>query len=443
MRRFIFRGAALLAMVAVLAVSCGSDTESETSTTASASGVATSAGAKGAPAEIKIGFTAFLSGGASVFGVPAKQAAELIIGQINASGGIGGAQIVPVFIDEAGGADTQVSELRRLALEEKVDLVIGYISSGDCKAVAPVAEELSLLTVLFDCGTPAIFEDADYHYVFRTSAHAGIDNVAAAKYVLKVKPDVKTIAGINQNYSWGQDSWEAFRTAMLALKPDIEVVGEYFPKIYQGQYGAESTALLADAPDVIHSSFWGGDLESFVRENVSRGLFDESLVVFSAGEHMLQNVGTAMPEGVVIGARGNHYFQHPDEVDNPLQKEFVADFSATYGDFPIYPSYHMYQGLAGVKAAFEKAIAGNGDAWPNTEQVITAFEGLSFDSPSGTISMALGNGHQAVEPALYGLTAQEGRYAFATLTDIVVYPADEVNPPAGVNTIDWIKGLGG
>ncbi len=48
--------------------------------------------------------------------------------------------------------------------------MIGYISSGDCLAVAPVAEELKKLTIFFDCGTPRIFEDASYKYVFRTGA---------------------------------------------------------------------------------------------------------------------------------------------------------------------------------------------------------------------------------------------------------------------------------
>ena len=28
-----------------------------------------------------------------------------------------------------------------------------------------------------DCGTPRIFEDSKYNYVFRTAAHATMDNV--------------------------------------------------------------------------------------------------------------------------------------------------------------------------------------------------------------------------------------------------------------------------
>ncbi len=57
------------------------------------------------------------------------------------------------FLDEAGGTTKQVTEYRNL-VQRDVDLVIGYISSGDCLAVAPVAEELKKLTMFFDCGTP-------------------------------------------------------------------------------------------------------------------------------------------------------------------------------------------------------------------------------------------------------------------------------------------------
>ena len=75
------------------------------------------------------------------------------------------------------------------------------------------------LTIFFDCGTPRIFEDASYKYLFRTGAHATMDNVAAARYVLARNKNVNTIAGINQNYSWGTDSWNDFKASMQALKP--------------------------------------------------------------------------------------------------------------------------------------------------------------------------------------------------------------------------------
>ena len=197
----------------------------------------------GAPATLKIGIVSFLSGAAAApFGVPSRNAAEVLIEQINAGKahapytkpGVGGVPIQAVYIDEAGGADKQVGELRRLVLDEKVDLVIGYISSADCLAVTTVAEELKKLTVLFDCGTNRIFEEKSYKYVFRTKGHQIIDNIGAARYVLKVKPGLKTIAGINQNYAWGQDSWATFRYSLLKLKSDVKVVGEQFPKLLAG-----------------------------------------------------------------------------------------------------------------------------------------------------------------------------------------------------------------
>src|SRR3989337_1165345 len=56
------------------------------------------------PAELKIGVVSFLSGPATVFGVPSKNAAEWLIEKYNREGGIGGVKIRPVYIDQAGGA---------------------------------------------------------------------------------------------------------------------------------------------------------------------------------------------------------------------------------------------------------------------------------------------------------------------------------------------------
>src|SRR5439155_3464688 len=140
---------------------------------------------KGAPKELRVGIVTLLSGPASsTFGIPAKKAADAWVEKINEAGGIGGVKVVPVLTDEAGPGDKVVAEFRRLAADEKVDLVIGYISSANCVAVPAVAEELRLLTVLFDCGTTRVFEEAKYKYVFRTAAHTGIDGIGAARYLL-------------------------------------------------------------------------------------------------------------------------------------------------------------------------------------------------------------------------------------------------------------------
>ncbi|MDH5538459.1 MAG: ABC transporter substrate-binding protein, partial [Rhizobacter sp.] len=198
---------------------------------------------------LKIGVVTFLSGpAAGPFGVPARNGAEIIFEMLNAGNvpapyatkGFGGAALQMQLVDENGGTTVQVTEYRNLVQRENVDLVIGYISSGSCLGIAPVAEELKKLTVFFDCGTPRIFEDASYKYVFRTAATATMDSVGAALYVKDLKQGkVGSIAGLNQNYAWGQDSWGDFEASMKQLVPGVKVTTSQMPKLFAGQYNAE------------------------------------------------------------------------------------------------------------------------------------------------------------------------------------------------------------
>jgi branched-chain amino acid transport system substrate-binding protein len=404
---------------------------------------ATPAAAQPQPAAkpFKIGVVTFLSGAAAgPFGVPARNAAEVLAEALNAGkgpgvyakAGLGGRPIELVFIDEAGGTTKQVSEFRDLVQRQNVDAVIGYISSGDCLAVAPVAEELKKLTIYFDCGTPRIFEDASYKYVFRTSSHAAMDNIAAALYVAEVLPGVKKIAGINQNYAWGQDSWNDFEATMKVVRPGVQVTTSQMPKLLAGQYGAEISALMAGTPDVIHSSFWGGDLDAFVLQAVPRGALKKSTAVLTCGETATHKLAGQIPDGTIIGARGPHGAYAPD---NELNRWFRSIYQDRFVLFPNYPAYHIAQSLLGLKAAYEKA-QGSG-ATPTTEQVVSAFEGLAFETPSGTIKMALGKGHQAVEPTVYGRAKTVG--GKLTFVDVKTFPAEQVNPPEGMKSADFIK----
>ncbi|HET7826475.1 MAG TPA: ABC transporter substrate-binding protein [Anaeromyxobacter sp.] len=391
-----------------------------------------------AAAPFKIGIVTFLSGGAAgPFGVPARNGAETVVEALNAgklpapyaTKGLGGRPIEVVFVDEAGGTTKQVEVYRDLVQRQNVDAVIGYISSGDCLAVAPVAEELKKLTLFFDCGTPRIFEDAAYRWVFRTAAHAAMDNVAAALYATEKLPKLKKVAGINQNYAWGQDSWADFEASIRVLRPGVTIATSQMPKLLSGQYGAEISALLGAQADVIHSSFWGGDLDALILQGGPRGLFKKSVALLTAGETATHKLGAQIPDGTIIGARGPHGAYAPA---NELNKWFRAAYEDRYSLSPNYPAYHMAQALLGLKSAYEKAGKD-----PSADQIAAALEKLEFDSPSGKIRMALGKGHQAVEPTVYGRTKLvKGKLTF---TDVKQFPAEKVNPPEGVKSADWIK----
>jgi branched-chain amino acid transport system substrate-binding protein len=402
--------------------------------------VASQARPAGAPAELKVGFVDFLSGPAVLFGASGKNTAEWLVDKWNKEGGVRGVKVKLTIVDEAGGPDKQVTEFRRLALDEKVDTVVGYTSSATCLAVAPVAEDLKVLTVVHICGTRRLTEERPLKYVFRTSNHQAADSVMLARYVLAMKPDVKTIAGANEDYAWGRDSWDDFKGSMLRLKPDVKVAGELWTKIQAGEYSAEISKLLAAKPDVVHSTFWAAGLITFIKQGAPRGLFKDSLVVLSVAEQSLQDLKKEMPDGVIAAPRATAgYFLFPDPASNAAQKEFVDGIKTRYGRYPEYAYHRTYQAFAGLKAAYEKAIDQGGGKWPKTEDVVRAFEGLSWQAPYGQVTMR--SDHQAVHGGMVGLTKFNPQYGFATLDRVATFRAEDIMPPVGVKSPDWIAKL--
>ena len=400
--------------------------------------VPTLAGADDKP--IRIGLVTFLSGPASgPFGVPAKVAAEAIVDSLNAgkvpapyaTKGFGGRPLELVVIDEAGGGTKQVSEFRNLVERQDVDFVIGYIGSGDCLAVAPVADELKKITVLFDCGTPRVFEDASYKYVFRTRPHATMDAVAGALYLLESRPGMKNYGGINQNYAYGQDSWADFTAVMETLKPEVTVTTSQMPKFGAGQYGPEISTLLQSNSEVIHSSLWGGDLEAFMLQAKPRDLFARSQLILVAGEPYLHRLPGNIPDGTIIGARGPSGVYAPKSPLNDWLRTIYKERGETY---PNYPAYSVAQAFLGLKTAYEKAKAGGKT---DTDEIIKAFEFENFDSPSGKVMMKLGKGHQAVTGTAYGQTREVN--GVVTVVNVKYYPVERVQPPEGMKSVDWIK----
>lgn len=391
------------------------------------------------PAEMKVGISTYTSGSASVFGVPGKEAAELWIEQFNAAGGLDGVKLTPVFIDEGMGSDKVLTEYRRLVQEQGVNVMLSAISSGNCNVVAPVAEDLKVLNILWDCGTEKALENKNYQYVVRTQANAVSEMVATVLYLLKVNPDFKTIAVVNQDYAWGRDSWEIFRTTLQALKPDVRVVAEMFPKFGAPDFSTEITRLQALRPDVILNTSWGGDLDTFARQASQRGLARNSLLVLPLLESSLDRVGAVLPDGVIAGARGDHYYLHPTYKDDPKHQAFVEAFQARTKTNPIYPVYHMVQALEGMVAAYEKAIADNNGEWPEVEQVAAAMKGLEFRGLTSPVRIR--EDGQGLEDQLLGTLKRHDGETIPRIDNVMVIPADMVTTPVGEVSAEWIKTL--
>ena len=393
---------------------------------------------------ITIAVPSFLTGGAAgPFGIPAMNGAKMVADAINAgklpapydSKGFGGATATIEAIDEGGGATKQVAEYRNLVEKRGVDAVVGYISSGNCQALAPIAEELKQFTIFATCGTPRIFEEAPRKYVFRTMGHATADNVAAAMYVKEKYPDLQGYTGINQNYAWGQDSWRDFDLTLKQIMPNSTASDKtQFPKIFAGQYGSEISAMSLDKADLIHTSFWGGDLEAFIFQGNARGLFKKKIGVFTVGGTAAYRLGKKLPDGLVLGARGPYGILVRDR-DSALNQWFVSTYKNLYGTYPSGPAYQYGQAILAAKIAYDKAGSDASD-----EALGDALRGITFESFSTTVEMSLGGGHQAVTENGYGITKYDDENGENVVTDVKFYPGSCIMPPEGVNSVDWIKG---
>jgi len=403
------------------------------------------AGSSLAQETFRIGIVSFLSGqAAESFGIPAVNGAKVLVDAFNKGQapapynkpGIGGLQIEAIYVDEAGGATKQVQELRNLYERDKVDVVVGYVGSGDCLAVAPVAEELKKFLILYDCGTPRIFEDNSFRYVFRTAAHATMDNVAMARYLKTRNIPVKNFSMINQDYAWGQDSRKDFMLSMANLYPEAKPVVDQLPKFGAGQYGTEISALMSQPVDLIHSSLWGGDLQAFILQSAPRGLFKKSQVVLTAADHVLPGLGNKMPDGAIIGARGAYGLMAPA---SPLNTWWWDTYSKAYNVYPVQAPYRMAQALMGLKLAAEKAMVANKGKKPSTEVLAASLRGSEWMSPAGKVRMALSNGQQAIQDTAIGRTKWSEEKKMVMLEDIQRFNAECVNPPLNVKSEDWLK----
>ena len=209
--------------------------------------------------------------------------------------------------------------------------------------------------------------------MFRASPHATMDNVAAARYLLAKKKDVTIYSGINQNYAWGQDSWRDFVSAMKVLAPKAKVDKELFPKLFAGEYGAEISTLLTSKSQALHTSFWDGDLESFIYQEQARGLDKRMPIIGTDGR------------GVDLAAEGQDAGRHHHRRPRPERparaatrrsnKWFQKIYIDRYSTPPTYPSYQMAQSLLGLKLAWEKAQRRRAAASRRTDEVADRVQG--------------------------------------------------------------------
>src|SRR5438094_111157 len=278
----------------------------------------------------KIGHMTFFTGAGAVLGEPMYKGNVLAAEEINAQGGLLGKRKIEIIkADENAGTDANTKEMRRMKLSEKIDMFMGITSSGNTPALGPIAEELKLLTIFVDGCTDFLFDKAvpNPHYIFRITNIQSADGATTALATAMTWPDVKKIAHIHPDYSYGRNAFDHFNVIMKKLMPHAQSVSEGWPKLGTTDFTSHITKAVAAKPDLLVASVWGGDYVAMYKQALRYDMFKKmkfaSTIAFGVAPHA---IGKDHPEGAIAGVHSNYYFNYPPNNRWPLNTEFVKKY---------------------------------------------------------------------------------------------------------------------
>jgi branched-chain amino acid transport system substrate-binding protein len=398
----------------------------------------------------RIGHMTFFTGPAAVLGEPMYKGNILAAEEINAAGGLLGKRKIEVLkADEAAGTDANVKELRRLKLQEHIDLFMGITSSGNTPALGPVAEELKVLTIFVDGCTDFLFDKAvpNPHYTFRITNIQSADGGTCALAVAATWPDVKTLAHIHPDYAYGRNAFAHFGIIMKKLMPHAQVVSEGWPKLGTTDFTSHITKAISAKPDLLVSSVWGGDYVAMYKQALGYKMFDKmklaSTIAFGVAPHA---IGKDHPEGAIAGVHSNYHFTYPPGNRWPLNKTFVEKYYARFKEYPNFQAEGAYTATYKLKGAVEKVnkLAGG---WPDENAIIAMLEGSMTAGPAGYVYIRPDN-HQGYKDAVTGFSKHVPEYPFPILDPnrIITIPIRNLTAPPGwpkpsgdeTSTYTWI-----
>jgi len=385
---------------------------------------------------LKIGIITPKSGIIGTIGECGLRGTLFAVDRINAAGGIAGRKVELVIEEETNPKDS-IERLRKLVLQDKVDCVQGIVSSGVSLAMGAVAEEMKALIIFWDGTTQDGVNETMFNprYVFRSTdneCEAVMGSLLAIKHW---KGQFVTVAGINPDYSYGRNNFAAFQAIMKKYGVKVDIVAEQWPKVGTLDLTSHVAALKAAKPDLVFSSLLFADLPIFMKTAHGAGLMDgKTKFVFpGAGfQHTLLKKEFT-PEGMIFG-HNTLYFN----LDNPtpLQKQFVQEYEAKYKDYPHWEADRAYFAMEVYKVGVENAYKAK-NAWPSTEEIINAMEGLKVESLGGPGAMR--KDHIADQTFYQGMTTHKNRYDFPTLTDVTKMYSDQLQKPQGMDFWKWIE----
>lgn len=357
-RKYVF--AAVLCAGAMALAACGSDGDGGSNPALS--------GSAGGGGEIVLGMINDTSGGASAYSPYSTAGIQLAIDEINAGGGIDGAQLK--LISESDGNDsTQTPTLVRRLLDDGADVIVMNSGSASSIAAKPVCFQEKVLCVAPTNLSAEITKapQADNIYILGPTS-AGIGEIYAEGMA---KAGIKRLAVVSDDIPTIQSYVPALVGAITAS--GIEQVANEKVATDASDVSAQIARVKESDPDAVLVMSLGGQAEVLVQD----GLFQQLPGVPRFGLASIGNQPTTWAladpgalEGLVVTGS--------IDLSNPRTVEFADNLAKVGGDFSVLTAYgpQGYDGIYLIKQAIDDA--GGVD---DLEAVNVAFQGITGYQP--------------------------------------------------------------
>ena len=133
---------------------------------------------------IKIGVAGAHTGDLAPYGLPTKAAAELVVADVNAKGGINGKKVELVAADEQCKPELATNVASKL-VSEGVKVVVGHICSGATKAALGIYKSAKVIVISPSATNPPLTKSGEYPNFYRTIASDDDQAILAANFAVE------------------------------------------------------------------------------------------------------------------------------------------------------------------------------------------------------------------------------------------------------------------
>ncbi|MFL6664373.1 MAG: urea ABC transporter substrate-binding protein [Rhizobacter sp.] len=358
---------------------------------------------------IKVGILHSLSGTMAISETVLKDVALMTIDEINAKGGVLGKKLEPVVVDPASNWPLFAEKAKQLITQDKVAVMFGCWTSVSRKSVLPVVEELNGLLFY-----PVQYEGEELSKnVFYTGAAPNQQAIPAVEYLMsKEGGGAKRFVLLGTDYVYPRTTNKILR-AFLHSKgvKDTDIDEKYTPfghSDYQ-TIVADVKKFSAGGKTAVISTINGDSNVPFYKELGNQGLkaTDVPVVAFSVGEEELRGVDTKPLVGHL--AAWNYFMSLKNPTNEAFKKQWAAYAKAKNlpgADKPLTndPMEATYIGIHMWKQAVEKAKS------TDTDKVIAAMSGQTFQAPGGFTSTMDAKNHHLHKPVFIGEVKADGQF---------------------------------